>query len=522
MASKNKLLPNYCWVQNSSNLSTIRDTLELVDEYGIKHLELREKIKEFRDKANDLPRRWTWDARCRIKGIHACGLVKLDRTIQGYTLTDIGKKLIKAPKSDKYFKGKRLLTLEEIEIFRKGLLTNVPVNRVLNLFKEDMLTQNQGLTKYDIGEKLGFVGDEGFTHFNPVWIVANDFNFNDKEGDADKWARTILSWLRQVNFIDLTDKRIIGTKKLVAYKGKEIINRVLRYDAKRIIRNVPSEMLCSNHHPFPKTVQYRRSRLLELLHQERTVDQLKQALQGFDIAIDEKMVRYEIINLTQVGFNIKNDGLLYKLEDRINLDINSNLIASKNETVNDIEKEIEDAVIKYSLTIPPRLVDNLIRYGNDGTKGNEFESIVADYFTFLGYETTYLGQGHGRVADVIVKYKDQNYQNSYALIIDAKATNNVYSFPASDVRKMKEYISAHGIELLHDLVPKHSFSFVSSDFIKIPNTKLKEIADETSVNGCCIDVKTLLELAHTVSSGAVNISTLYANYTTNEKFEFIS
>ena len=32
-----KLLTNYGWVQNTSNLSTVRDTVELVSEDGMNH-----------------------------------------------------------------------------------------------------------------------------------------------------------------------------------------------------------------------------------------------------------------------------------------------------------------------------------------------------------------------------------------------------------------------------------------------------------------------------------------------------
>jgi hypothetical protein len=40
-----KLLTNYGWVQNTSNLSTVRDTVELVSEEGMNHNALQLSYK---------------------------------------------------------------------------------------------------------------------------------------------------------------------------------------------------------------------------------------------------------------------------------------------------------------------------------------------------------------------------------------------------------------------------------------------------------------------------------------------
>ena len=131
---------NYGWVQNSSNLVTVREALLLVPEHGVKHLDLREKIREYRDKRNELPKRWDWDARCRIKALHALGLVNLNREIQGYDLTTLGKKLKEINHKEE------ILSENEKTIFRQGLLTSPPVIRVLTLLSEDMQSNSAGLS----------------------------------------------------------------------------------------------------------------------------------------------------------------------------------------------------------------------------------------------------------------------------------------------------------------------------------------------------------------------------------------
>ncbi len=71
----------------------------------------------------------------------------MDRNIQGYTLTDLGKELLEAPISAQFYRGKRILTEEEKGVFRKALLTSIPVNRVLNLFEEDMIGRSKWVIK---------------------------------------------------------------------------------------------------------------------------------------------------------------------------------------------------------------------------------------------------------------------------------------------------------------------------------------------------------------------------------------
>ncbi len=525
MSSRNKLMPNYGWVQNTSNLSTVRDTIDLVPEYGIEHMDLMDRIKQFRLDKDDFPQkgRWTWDARCRLKAICACGLVTLDRNIQGYVLTSYGKQLQMAEKSNIFYRNKRILSEEEKTIFRDGLLTNPPVIRVLELLVQERRERNFGLSKYDVGAKLGFVGDVGFTHYNPEWIVANNYNFNTKEGDSDKWARTILSWLMQINWVYQSEEyQLIGDKKLSLYKVEDQVEGILRYNARRIRRYVPSEMLCSDHHAFPKLVQKRRVVILDSLRQKPvTIKDLICQLLRNEIEANEKTVRFEIISLRQAGFHIVSDGLYYRLEDNIELDVELELFASINEEESYLERVIETLVVEYESTIPSRLVDNLVRYGVDGSKGKEFESVVAEYFKYLGYDTSYLGQGRGRVSDVIARYIDGVYAKSYGIIIDAKATDTKYSFPASDLRKMKEYIETHGIELMEYKIPNHAFAFVSSDFIDDVKRPLEEIYKEKYVPGTAIKVVDLLELGDGMVKGKYKISELYNQFSTNQLFEII-
>lgn len=249
-----KLMANYGWVQNTSNLSTVRDTVELVSKDGMNHNALMQAIFEHRTELGNIKKKWTWDARCRIKAICACGLVELDRDLQGYRLTPLGQELCDSPKSSVLYRGKRTLCDEEKVIFRKGLLTSPPVIRVLNILNESRKNGNGSMSKYDVGSKLGFVGDIGFSHFEAEFVARSGKSFNDAEGDADKWARTILSWLSQVDWVVKSESADILGKSLPLYTTVYEVDRVLQYAARSTVKYVPQEMLCSDHHPFADVV----------------------------------------------------------------------------------------------------------------------------------------------------------------------------------------------------------------------------------------------------------------------------
>lgn len=515
-----KLMANYGWVQNTSNLSTVRDTVELVDKAGMNHNALMQAIFDYRTKLGNIKKKWTWDARCRIKALCACGLVELDRDLQGYRLTPLGQELCDSPKSSVLYRGKRTLCDAEKLIFRRGLLTSPPVIRVLHILNESRKNGNGPLSKYDVGSKLGFVGDVGFSHFEAEFVARSGKSFNDAEGDADKWARTILSWLSQVDWVVKAGSVNILGQPLPLYTTAYEVDRVLQYAARSAIKYVPQEMLCSDHHPFAVVVQQRRAAILKVLSKKPVIagTDLLSAVNGLGIDTDEETLAFDILNLRQAGIQISKEQSFYRLTDKIKLDvIPAQKPITAQQKVNGIEKQIEHYVMVYEDSLPSRLVDNLIRYGYGGTdQAALFEAAVGKLFSFMGYEVRCLGQGYGRVADVIAEYRDTLYAKSYGLIIDTKAYEK-YNFPAGDVRKMKEYIALHGAELMQDMIPHHAFAFISMAFTP-PDEHLSEIARDTAVSGTAVDVFTLMELASKVSKREASIADLYPSFITNRQF----
>lgn len=515
---KSTLMANYGWVQNSSNLSTVRDTVDLIPAQGLSHNELMRAIRDQRAARGNLPSRWTWDARCRIKAVCATGMAELDRPRQGYRLTELGTALQSAVRAEEQGRKRRPLSPEEQELFRKGLLTNPPVVRVLSLLQEARLEGRGPLSKYEVGGGLGFLGDPGFTHYTADYAAASGRGFDNMEGDADKWARTILSWLMQVGWVQGAPSVVLSGQSLARYSPVDGVDRVLRYQVRSAVKYVPQEMLCSAHHSFAGLIQRRRVALLEALAgaASRSRGELTAALEAAGLEADGETVDFDILNLRQAGLKIDQEQGQFRLLDKLKLDVRPEKPAP-GQRVDGVEREIEHYVAVYWDTLPPRLVDDLIRYGRSGARfADRFEAAVNQFFSHLGYEVVDLGQGHGRVADGLAKYRDALAPRSYGLILDAKASDR-YSFPAGDVRKMKEYIVHHGQELYQDAIPRHAFLFVSMDFTE-PGSHLEEIARDTAVDGAAADVFTLLELGARVMRKELALRDLYPAFTTNDRF----
>lgn len=126
---------------------------------------------------------------------------------------------------------------------------------------------------------------------------------------------------------------------------------------------------------------------------------------------------------------------------------------------------------------------------------------------------------HGRVTDVIAKYRTPSYPKSYGPTIDTKAYEK-YSFPTGDVRKMKKYIDLHGAELLQHMIPNHAFAFISTAFINY-DENLEEIDNNIAFSGIAIDVYPLMELGAKVAKQEVAIADIYPLFTTNKLFECV-
>ena len=99
------------------------------------------------------------------------------------------------------------------EILEEAILSYPPAVRILNLL-EDGIEK----TKFELGQKLGFVGEDGFTSLPQdilIMTLANEEDTKEKnklrtdtEGSSDKYARMIAKWLTKLDIVKQVTKQV--------------------------------------------------------------------------------------------------------------------------------------------------------------------------------------------------------------------------------------------------------------------------------------------------------------------------
>ena len=131
------------WVQDAGRLSSLRKAVKVFELRRVSALESKKMVR----KALDIGR---WADETYVKFAEALGFIEWVRETDDFAITDLGIDLLKSrPGSD-----------EEKQVFERGLLSYPPACRVLGL-----LVNNGVLTKFEIGEKLGFQKERGFPHY---------------------------------------------------------------------------------------------------------------------------------------------------------------------------------------------------------------------------------------------------------------------------------------------------------------------------------------------------------------------
>jgi hypothetical protein len=111
-----------------------------------------------------------------------------------------------------------------------------------------------------------------------------------------------------------------------------------------------------------------------------------------------------------------------------------------------------------------------------------FEKHVNATFTVLGYETTLMGQGQGRVPDGRAVAVD----NSYAILWDAKVRADGYSLGRDD-RAIREYVTTQSRELSRRHgVRNVYYLIISSDFADDHDDAIRMLKMETGISEVCL------------------------------------
>jgi len=342
----------------------------------------------------------------------------------------------------------------DCKVMQEAILAYPPANRILKL-----LSDGKPHTKFEMGSKLGFIGESGFSSIQQAVFVATwdeapqkekkDIKSN-MEGDSDKYARMIASWLSKLGWVKTTRKMLheeyLGKKYSMEYtayqitvQGVNAFKRSHSYSSKAgIDKRVMFQMLASRKATAPDYLRLRRATILDALSKgDKDTTQLLRRLEDDKIEANNATVMDDIYGLVNVGLEIKEKANgKYHLGDKIiDLHIPTNIDVMPDDAA-EIKNEISEK-IKYIdhryLVLVDLAYSTAPSRGKKNADAREFEYKTADLLT---KELEFKGRRLGDSAkpDIIVSY------GKNGIIIDNKSYQDGFSVDKGCADEMGRYI----------------------------------------------------------------------------------
>lgn len=339
-------------------------------------------------------------------------------------------------------------------VMQEAMLAYPPANRILFL-----LSDQKPHTKFEMGNKLGFIGERGFSSIEQAMFVAtwseapqkekSDIRSN-MEGDSDKYARMIAGWLSKLGWVTTTRKMLnevyLGkaysmeyTAYQITIQGVNALKRSHSYSSKAgIDKRVMFQMLASRKVTAPDYLRLRRATLLDALGKgDKSIAQLLRRLEDDKIEANDATVKDDIRGLVNVGLEIKAkaNGKYHLADTIVGLQIPADIDVLPDDAA-EVKNEVSEKIgyIDHQYLV---LVD--LAYsaapsrGKKNADAREFEIKTADLLT---KELDFKGMRLGDSAkpDVIVSY------GRNGIIIDNKSYQDGFSVDKGCADEMGRYI----------------------------------------------------------------------------------
>ena len=451
-----------------------------------------------------------WSADGYLRWAISCGLLEYSNVTDTCKISRLGQKL--ASSEDDSQAGREALT--------EALLSYPPVIRILSLLKE-----KGEQTKFGLGSQLGFIGELGFTSV-PQEIFLHDYctaaadeqseirsNF---EGDSDKYARGIASWLTQMGWVTSSRKEISGTLKGKSYSAELQVYSITRAGERALIkahgnssnprlpRVVMFEMLASNKSPNAEYLRFQRAHLLKALAGSwKTLEQLRVTLKKESLSLSESSISDHIAGLIAIGLNVVERHGTYKLLDKLTRLAIPTQFAYSSDSVSEIKELVRSklkAVNHKYLVLIDLAYSDASSKSRKSVDAREFEIQTAELLT-KELDFTGMRLGDASRPDVIISYGE------HGTIIDTKSYRDGFSIDRHSADEMGRYILENRKRLLgvpanewwrnfEASVSEFTFLFVTS-FLKGRFAAQLDYISRTheSIRGAAIDVVNLLYLA---------------------------
>lgn len=472
-----------------------------------------------------------WSADGYLRWAISCGLLEYDEKSESCYISDLGKTLALSTDGSK----------EEYDALSIALLSYPPVCRILSLLKE-----KDEQTKFELGSQLGFKGELGFTSI-PQEVYLCDYCEalpgekskvrSDLEGDSDKYARGIASWCAQMKWVESSRKKVTGSYRKKQYSANLQSFSITRLGEKALIKakgnssnpkvpkNVLFQMLASNKTSGADYLRYLRASIIKVLEPSpKSLGQIKEALKGYQLDIDEDTIIDNIQGLVSIGINITNHKDKYKLEDKIEkLDLPPRSSCVKDE-VNDIvdrvRVKLKNIDHKYLILISLAYSDETERTKKN-SDARDFEIQTAELFTKeLGFNGIRLGESNK--PDVLISF------GANGTIIDNKSYKDGFNIPRVTSDQMIRYINENNQRTTQlnpnewwknfdSSVSNYTFLFVTSFLKGSFKNQIEYISNATNgTRGAAINVESLLYISEDIKSGKIKQSDFYSEFKNDE------
>lgn len=473
-----------------------------------------------------------WTAEGFLRWAISCGLLEYVKDDDKCKITPLGKELANAPDNSP----------AETEALTKALLSYPPVIRILSL-----LEAQDEQTKFDLGSKLGFKGEMGFTSmpqdaylcdYCEATTAGERTNVrSNEEGDSDKYARGIASWCMQMGWVESNQKDVTETYRRKSYTAKLQTYSITRKGEKalikargnssnpRLARVLMFEMLASNKVSSANYLRFVRACIIKALtSSDKSTDQLKEALKGYELDVDDTAIKDHIEGLISIGLEITENAGKYRLLDKIEcLEIPARTECVKDNVV-DIKDRVRNKLIhldhKYLALIDLAYSDAASR-AKKNADAREFEIQTADLFT---NELSFNGQrlGDSRKPDVIISY------GLDGTIVDNKSYKDGFNISRTCADEMSRYINENNLRQkslnpnewwknFDSTITAYTFLFITSYLKGQFEDQLEYVSNANGgIKGAAIGVESLLYLSEGIKAGRISHADFYSNFNNKE------
>ena len=454
-----------------------------------------------------------WPADNFVRWAHALGFVSWEEKGDLFQATETGIRLSQTDaESD-----------EEYRVLADAMLSYPPAVRVINLLAEAATGgKDAGLTKFEIGRRLGFQGEKGFTTISQNYLVREFCLASPEkgkkiranwEGSANKYARMICAWLGNLKYPwvrkeTLKFSRSDGGKgecplivySLTADGFEERKKAVGKSSHRKISKHVPASMLCPNA-PGRATLRRRRARIIKaILQRGRSLAEIEGILAEDKFTQPSSAVESDLAGLENIGLSIEKNGGVFRCRDKIHgLEI-PNPVAQAPE-----EEDILVMTEKCGSRLReiPRDFLALIEMAFDRRRSVLFEVKIAELLIeHCGFNGGHLGGGS--------RPDGAFYHDDWGVIMDSKSYKGGFNIPTSERDKMLRYmLDLHNRpptnmtrwwEIFPDDMREFLFMFVSGSFGGGFRDQLRKIsANAQHALGAAVSASALLLLAEKIA-----------------------